>query len=720
MKSTFGVRSGRLRLGMSALAIVATAILIGTALPFTVGSEPASADIGGASRTIGQALAASDAGVEEVRIDPPAPAFGGRSFGKVGSYEQVRGSIIGSVDPGDARNAPIADLQNAPRNEAGMVNYEVEFVLLRPADPSKGNHRLVYEPTNRGSIVSLFFLNSAPPSNDPSRRIDAGNGFLMREGFSILSIAWDPTAPSSGLQATYPIATTADGSAIVGPALEEITYDFVGTSSVTGEVNDGAYALTYPTASLDTSQASMTVRMLYDDSPVVVPERNWAFALDGKSIQLLDEDGTPVPFQQSALYEFTYPAKDPIVVGLAFAAIRDIADFVRNAETDRSGNPNPLAGQAQQVYSFCYSQPCRALHDFIRLGFNETADGGRAIDGMEGLVAGASGGFFNYRFAQPGRTMRQHIGRWFPERHFPFANHVTTDAVTGQRDGVLRLCTESGTCPKMFEINSETEYWNKAASLLTTDTSGNDLDLALTPDVRYYLLASLPHAPELGTGSCQQAQNPLLPDPVARALLVALDQWVADGTAPPPNRIPRRSDGTLVPALPQSDVGFPRIPDVNYNGKTTTGDAFDFGPEFSDGILTTLPPVIDQGVYPVFVPKTDADGNDIAGIRLPEIAVPVATYSGWNVRAADKAADDLCNASGQKIPFAATKKERESTGDSRLSIQERYRSHGVYVAKVTAAATKLAKERLLLREDVLRYSADALFNRVAKGGVNPG
>ena len=295
------------------------------------------------------------------------------------------------------------------------------------------------------------------------------------------------------------------------------------------------------------------------------------------------------------------------------------------------------------------------MHDFVRLGFNQTAAGGRAVDGIESIVGGASGGFFNYRFAQPGRTMRQHIGRWYPERQFPFANQVTTDPVTGQTDGVLRRCTLSDTCPKMFEINSETEYWNKAASLLTTDTQGNDLDLAATPNVRYYLLSSLPHAPEIGTGTCQQHQNPLLPDPVARALLVALDQWVANGTAPPANRVPRRSDGTLVPALPQSSVGFPAIPGVTYNGRTTTGDLFDFGSQFDQGILTTLPPVITKGAYPVFVPKTDADGNDVAGIRLPEIAVPVATYSGWNVRAAGYAGDDLCNASGQKIPFPATK-----------------------------------------------------------------
>ena len=201
---------------------------------------------------------------------------------------------------------------------------------------------------------------------------------------------------------------------------------------------------------------------------------------------------------------------------------------------------------------------------------------------------------------------------------------------------------------------------------------------------------------------------------MARALLVALDQWVADGTAPPANRVPRRSDGTLVPALPQSSVGFPAIPDVNYNGRTTTGDLFDFGSQFDQGILTTLPPVITKSAYPVFVPKVDADGNDVAGIRLPEISVPVATYSGWNIRAEGYARGDLCNASGQKIPFPATKLKRLQTRDPRLSVEERYPTRAQYVTKVTLAAAKLAAERLLLPEDVLRYAAEAALRGVGK------
>ena len=264
---------------------------------------------------------------------------------------------------------------------------------------------------------------------------------------------------------------------------------------------------------------------------MTIPPTGWEYtSSSGTAIQLLP---IPTTFQQSALYEFTYQAKNPLVVGLGFAAVRDMADFLRNAATDDSGNANPLAGDVQEIYAFCYSQPCRFMHDFVRLGFNQTEAGGRAVDGVLNWIGGASGGFFNYRFAQPGRTMRQHIGRWYPERQFPFANQVITDPVTGQTDGVLRRCLASGTCPKIFEVNSETEYWNKAASLLTTDTLGNDLDLAATPNVRYYLLSGLAHARRERAGDLPAAAEPALPTPALRALLVDLDQWVANGTAPP-------------------------------------------------------------------------------------------------------------------------------------------------------------------------------------------
>jgi hypothetical protein len=343
----------------------------------------------------------------------------------------------------------------------------------------------------------------------------------------------------------------------------------------------------------------------------------------------------------------------------------------------------------------------RFMHDFLQLGFNEDEHGRRVFDGILNWVGGASGGFFNYRFAQPGRTHRQHIGRWYPERQFPFANKLLFDPITGKTDGRLRQCESTETCPKIFEINSANEYWVKGGSLLHTDTLGNDLQDP--KNARNYLLSSLPHVALSGAGICKQPRNPLVPNRVLRALLVALDEWVSENRMPPRSRVPRRSDGTLVSATSQSEVGFPSIPGVTFNGVMITGDFFDYGPSFEQGILTILPPLLLGSPYPVFVPRTDDDGNDVAGIRLPEVEVPLATYTGWGLRAAAFAGDDLCDAAGQKIDFAQTKPDRLALGDPRRSIEERYRTHEAYAKEVARAAKHLHRQRLLLEEDVQRY-----------------
>jgi hypothetical protein len=389
--------------------------------------------------------------------------------------------------------------------------------------------------------------------------------------------------------------------------------------------------------------------------------------------------------------------------------------FLRGAEKDDQGNPNPLAGDVQFVYSFAFSQPARLMHDFVHLGFNEDEQSRRVFDGVFNWIGGASGGFFNYRFAQPDRTHRQHIGRWFPERPFPFANQTLFDPITGNTDGFLRRCAASDTCPKIFEVNSANEYWVKAGSLLHTDTLG--YDLPDPPNVRFYMFSSLPHSAGVGPtgfGICQQARNPLVANAGLRALLVDLDEWVSESKEPPASRVPRRSDGTLVPSLPQTAQGFPSLPGVTYTGLMTTGDLFDFGPLSGQGILTTLPPLIVEAAYPAFVPKTDADGIDVAGIRLPDVAVPLATYTGWGVRAPAFAANDLCDQWGQKIDFRQTPEQRRAAGDPRLSIEERYPTHGTYVAAVAHAANTLRHQRLLLDEDVQRVIEMAAQSTVGK------
>jgi len=627
-----------------------------------------------------------------------SPTFDGVSFGEAGPYEKLRLRAFGEIDPTDPRNALIADIELAPRNARGMVEYAMDVVILKPIRLGNGNHRLLYYMNNRGNLDSPLFpsigvlsvFNDGSGGNDPTTAAHAGNGFLMRQGYTIVSSGWDPgvAAGNNRLTIAVPVAVNAGGSPVVGPSLEEFVID--NASTVTAP-------LTYPAAALDKSQASLTVRVQYGDPPITIPATGWEYVGD-RAIRLLPA-GTP--FTQGRLYELTYPAKDPLVAGLGFVATRDLAAFLRNADSDDVGTVNPLAGKIQRAYTFGISQPARYMRDFLHLGFNEDEQGKPVFDGILNWLGGGSGIFLNYRFAQPARTHRQHVGRWYPEREFPFANQVLFDPITGKTDGRLRRCLASNSCPRIFEVNSANEYWVKAGSLLHTDTLGNDL--RDPRGVRHYLLSSHPHVASTGLGICEQAGNPLVPNAGLRALLVALDDWVTRDEEPPASRVPRRRDGTLASSTPQEQMGFPSIPGVTYNGLMTTGDLFDYGPLYDRGILTILPPLLLGSPYPAFVPTTDPDGNDLAGIRLPEIAAPLATYTGWGVRAAAFAGDDLCDAAGQRIGFPQTKAERLAAGDPRLSIEERYSTHEKYVKEVTRAAEHLFRRRLLLQEDAQRY-----------------
>jgi hypothetical protein len=636
-----------------------------------------------------------------------SPTFEGATFGDVGAYEKLIGRAFGEVDPIDPRNAGITDIALAPKNARGMVEYSMDVYFLRPVDRKKSNGRLIYEINNRGAkyVLAGAFgsLNSATTGgNDPTTAAHAGNGFLMREGYSIAWSGWDVTvAPGANrLSITVPVAKNPDGTPITGPALEEFLID--NATTLTGP-------LTYPAASLDKTKAALTVRNHYADAAKPVPAANWEF-IDSQNIRLLPA-GTA--FQTGSLYELTYTARDPLVAGLGFAATRDLGSFLHHETADSDGTPNPLAGSVQYLYTFSVSQPARFLHDFLLLGFNEDEQGRRVIDGIENYIGGATGGFFNYRFAQPGRTHRQHIARWYPELAFPFTNQTTGDPVTNRTAGRLERCQATNTCPRIIEVNSENEYWSKSGSLLHTDTQGNDLNLHKAPGTRIYLLSSVAHVPATGLGICQQPRNPVVPDPALRALLVALDEWVSWDLKPPANQVPRRADGTLVPSLPQEGMGFPQIPGVKYNGLLHTGDLLNFGPSSSQGILTTLPPTVQDAAYPSLVPKTDADGNNIAGVRLPDVAAPVATYTGWGLRSGP-AADDGCDASGQQIPFATTQAERTAKGDPRLSLEERYANHDGYVTAVRDAVRKLLREGLLLRPDALDYIRTAAASNVLR------
>jgi hypothetical protein len=481
-----------------------------------------------------------------------------------------------------------------------------------------------------------------------------------------------------------------------------------------------SYTLTYPAATLDQSTATLTHRVKLNDTPEVVPAAGWKYNADGTSISL-----TTGSFVANDIYEFKYTAKDPVPTGLGYAAVRDFNAFLRYASNDDEGHPNPLAGDVSRIYTEVSSQPGRMLNDFRMLGFNQSEDGRKVFDGHMQWIAAADGMSMNYRWAQPGRTNRNRQDLLFEEGRFPFANVTTTDPLTGKTASRYDRCIATSTCSFGMEIYSANEYWVKAASLLHTDPTGT-MDLPDSPFTRNYFISSHQHGVGNGAskGACQQLQNPLDSAPVQRALFIALDDWVTKGIAPPPSMVPKLSDGTLVDPLPQSGVGFPTIPGVTYNGLQTTRYLFDMGPNYrTTGIPTINPPVINPpyqnnqangGIYRSYVPTTDKDGNDIAGVRLPDVTVPLATYTGWALRAG-AASGDGCEGSGQMIPFAKTKAERIASGDPRLSIEERYPSFTAYYYQVAAAVNNFVANRWMLPED-----ANATFNRMLQAGYKTG
>lgn len=646
------------------------------------------------------------AGIVKIDITSVKPAYGGKLFGNVGAYEKIKGKAYGEVNPASPQNAKITDIELAPRNGRGMVAYSTDIYILKPVDLTKGNHKLFVEIPNRGS--KLFGgLNESSGGNDPATADEAGDAFLLNMGYTIVWCGWDISAApvNNNMTITVPVAKNKDGSSITGPSYEYISFDNDWTRS---------YRLAYPSATLVKDEAVLTVRDLLNDVPQPVPASGWEYA-DAQTIRLLPA-GTA--FKQSSIYEFTYAAKDPLVAGLGLAATRDFVSFLRHAQTDASGNKNPLAGDVQFTYSFAISQPARYMNDFESLGFNEDEQGRRVIDGIENWLGGGSGVGINYRFAQPGRTERNRVNHLYPEGIFPFAYPPLHDPFSGRTAGRLSGYTNQNNLPKAIEINSANEYWVKAASLLHTDLGGNDL-----PDpnnVRFYLLSGMQHGSGNGNsrGVSQQFENPTKAEPALRALFIALDEWVTKGVKPPASRIPRRADGTaalavpnkgsLTGTVPKVTLGWPKIPGVTYNGTITTRYCFDYGPLFKRGIIGKYPNApYNAPAYQNFVSKVDNDGNEVAGIRLPPVAAPVATLTGWALRREGYGLNDGGEAAGQRIPFKKTKAERLAAGDPRLSLEERYGTHQQYVDAVTKTVKLLQEHRFLLPDDANAYIKEA-------------
>jgi len=609
-------------------------------------------------------------------IERVEPLADGAEFGATGAYERVIGRARGEVDPAHPGNAGIALIDKAPLNARGRVEYETDVFILRPRDPARGNGRILYEVNNRGRKMLFGNIADGPQGiNDPKTLADVGNGFPMRQGYTIVWSGWDPDAPRAnmGLGLTAPVAT--DGGQ---PIVREIREEFCsGTRGGALEV----FRLSYEANTLEQTRARLTLRERADDEPRELPLNQWSF-VDARTVRL--RDGTkPRP---GWLYEIHYEAKNPKVQALGFAATRDLVSYLRHDPAARAAT----GGKVSHALAIGFSQAGRYLRHHLSDGFNRDEQGRRVFDGIYSHIAGIGRIFFNTPFAQPARTGTQHEDHDFPENWFPFSTASVTDPLTGQSGSLLR---GDGSDPMLIETNTSTEYWQKGASLLHTDPLGSR-DLALPGTCRVYMIAGTQHGGRAGAttdpGPNVNPRNPHSPMPAVRALLVALDAWVVSGTAPPPSRVPTLADGTLV--APDS-TGFPAVPGAAVVTRTNRvappGD--------------WVHPVPAEKAYRTLVCKVDGDGNEVAGIRLPDIAVPLATYTGWNEYKPPYPAGEIADRDGSCLPFATDKAARDAAGDPRPSVAERYRSGADYVAKVEAVVKQLVADRLLLAEDAARF-----------------
>jgi hypothetical protein len=635
-------------------------------------------------------LAATAARAEVVRFEivkTESPTFGGRVFGSVGQYEKLIARATMGVNPADPHNRGIVDIELAPRNAAGLVESATDVVIIRPMDPSKGNKRIFFTVINRGNNNSAPLFNdvmSDGSGNNPTAPEDAGNGYLMREGYTLVWSGWQgDVAPGGGrIKLDVPVLKN-----VTGTDRLEIIFDHT--------TNPAEAALPYPAADLDPKKATLTVRQRPGDPAQTPP--GLSFTYKSPTAIVIQR---PSGFDAGAIYELIYTAKDPVVMGLGFAATRDIIAFLRREKADRAGSPNPLAPNGvpmiERAYAFGRSQSGRFLRDFLYQGFNEDEKGRMVFDGLMPHIAGSRKMYTNYRFAKPGTFSKQHETHLTPGDQFPFTYGVLTDSLSGKRDGILAKCLAAGNCPKVIQTDTGTEFWNARASLVVTDTAGNDIELPTS--VRVFNLSSTPHGSSntaLGTAeqlaTCQFLSNPLHVGAQMRALLFALDRWVSAGVEPPPSRHPRRSDGTLVTSDPSS-TGFPAIPNVAAKGLFNPVRVTNYD---------TQPPK-EGAAYPVFVPKVDDAGNDLGGVRIPWVEAPLATYMGWNLRRPGFAEGDLCDLNGSSIPLPATKAERLAKADPRLSLEERYPTPQAYVDQIKKSVDRLMQERLLLPEDAAR------------------
>ncbi len=633
-----------------------------------------------------------------------SPAYEGRSFGAVGQYEILVGKAYGEIDPKDSHNTIITDLQFAPRNARGMVEYVATFTLVKPVNLAKANGALLYAVPNRGLRITPGAFGVAGES---------GEEFFLKRGYIILHSGWQgDLAPRPGAELiTVPIAKNPDGSSIVGLALARF-------SNMASGSNTLPLPVAHEAASLDTARATLTKRASEDGAVIPIPGGDWAFADCGKTPfpGLPDANKVCVKggFDPIYLYELSYTAKDPLALGIGFAATRDIVSFFRRAAKDENNFPNPVAGRVTHSIAQGVSQSGNFIKTFIHLGFNQDEANRIVWDGANDHIAGRQLAM-NIRFATPsGAANLYEAGSEAPLWWGQYE-----DTARGQKkSSMLDRCRTTKTCPKIFETFGSAEFWGLRMSPNLFGAKA-DVDIPLPANVRRYYFPGTTHGGGRGgfsadaaapQGACELPTNPNPQAESMRALIVALTDWVFKEVEPPPSVYPRLDRGQL--ARPDhSAMGFPLIP-----GKPLPDNLinhfydYDFGPEFKygdlSGVMTTQPPVIKR-ILPMIVPKVDADGNETSGVASPLHQAPLGTYLGWNVTRAGFYKGRVCGFAGGFIPFAKTKADRLAAGDPRLSLEERYRDHAGYVAAVKKAVENLLSQRFLLPEDAERLIRQA-------------
>lgn len=654
---------------------------------------------------------AASAKVVRIEIESRTPFAEGAAFGEVGAYELVKGTLHFEVDPENERNRRIVDLQYAPRNGDGRVEFVGEFELLKPVDLSKGNHRLLYDVLNRGNKTVMGAMNGAWGNT-----LRAGNGFLMRRGYSVLWSGWnwDVRDENGWLQIDLPIASK-NGE----PIEQRIVAEMVNTTGTEASksmqlcwTNTRGYP---PIDYDDNSEASLTVRETPRGTKTIIPNDQWSFVFLRDST---DEGGTPglhyeSGFEPGHIYELVYRVKNPAVVGLGFAAVRDAISFFHFEASDRQGNPNPLArsedGAAfgpdvEKAYVYGSSQGGRFIAQMLWQGFHVDESDRMVFEGARVHAAGGGKGGFNHRFGMTSQHMADLEGNAMPSDYPPF-NYLPEGASgSGGMNDLLALPKSLGKVPHVILTNTEFEYWSRSASLVHTDLGGTH-DVPLHDKVRLYVFSGAGHraAFEADRGVSRHPLNRLDVHRSNRALLVALDRWVSEGVDPPANRYPRLDEGELISAARHESV-FPAIPGLHHPGRNFQPARIDFGPRFwSDGVMTEIPPKMGDP-YVTLVPMPDVDGNSLGGVRLPELLAPLGTYQGWNPRNPQYGdPDHMVRFEGSFWLFPETETQRRAAGDPRRSLAARYPTRGIYLERLEAAVERLVRERFLLRESVDEY-----------------